>query len=250
MIKAIIVEDDRRDKEVLERILKKFCSGEIEITGSAVDIDAAYQLIIMSNPDVVFLDIELGNESGFDLLRKFNEYNFKVIFVTAYDRYAIRAIKFNAIDYVLKPVDITELVNAVKKVKANERRSFDPEIKNLMKNLANPHLKSNRLAIPVLNGYKLISVESILYCEAKKEYTDIICKDQQTICSSVNLGEYEELLQDYSFCRVHHSFLVNKDHITQYIKGEGGELLMGNDTSIPVSRRRKPDVLEWLKKNV
>ncbi len=250
MLNAIIVDDDIRDKEVLEMLLVRYCSAEIQVSGTAGNIDAAYQLILMSNPDIVFLDIELAGGSGFDLLRKFNEYNFKVIFVTAYDQYAIKAIKFNALDYVLKPVDIAELVNAVKKVKVNENKSFDGELKNLMKNLANPHHKSNRLAIPVLNGFKLITVESILYCEAKKEYTDIICTDHQTICSSVNLGEYEELLQDYSFCRVHHSFLVNKDHVTQYIKGEGGELLMGNNTSIPVSRRRKQDVLDWLKKNV
>lgn len=246
MLKAIIIDDNNRDIEILEMMLGKYCFTEICIGGNARNIDAAYQLILETKPDIIFLDIELGNESGFDLLKKFNEYSFKVIFVTAYDKYAIKAIKFNALDYVLKPVEITELVNAVQKVKAVQHISFDAELKNLVHNLANPHHKSNRVAIPVLNGYKLIAVETVLYCEAKKEYTDIHCIGQLPICSSVNLGEYEELLQDYSFCRVHHSFLVNKDHVKQYIKGEGGELWMEDNNRIPVSRRKKIEVMNWL----
>jgi len=230
MLKALLIDDDPRDREVLDLLLKKYCPEDITVTGFAGTVDSAVHLILESKPDLIFLDVELGNETGFDLLSRFTDFTFKVIFVTAYERYAMQAIKFNALDYVLKPVEITEL-------------------KNLMHTLAHPQQKSNRIAIPVLNGYKMVPVEDIQYCEAKKEYTYIYCLNQLPVCSSINLGEYEDLLQEYSFCRVHHSFLVSKDHIKQYIKGEGGELMIDNKTMIPVSRRKKQEVLEWLTAN-
>jgi two-component system LytT family response regulator len=250
MLKAIIIDDDFRDREILEMLLNKYCCYEITILGSAQNIATAYPLVLETKPDIIFLDIELGSESGFDLLTKFTEYPFRVIFVTAHDKYALKAIKFNALDYVLKPVEITELVNAVQKINNSERVSIDIELRNLIHTLAHPHHKSNRLAIPVLNGYKMMAVEEIQYCEAKKEYTYIYCTNQPVICSSINLGEYEYLLQDYSFYRVHHSFLVNKEHVKQYIKGEGGELMMEDKSMIPVSRIKKPEVMEWLKNKI
>ncbi|MBN8698560.1 MAG: response regulator transcription factor [Chitinophagales bacterium] len=247
MLKTVIVDDDFRDRDILKQLLERYCPDEVEVAGSASNVAEAFLLIAEKKPGLVFLDIELGSESGFDLLKKFTQYPFRVIFATAHDQYAIQAIKFNALDYLLKPIEIAELVNAVQKVKESGHLSLDAELKNLVENLAHPHHKSNRVAIPVSNGYKMISVESILFCEAKKEYTYIHCRDQPTICSSVNLGEYEMLLANYSFCRVHHSFLVNKEHVKQYNKGEGGELLLENNMTIPVSRRKKQEVLEWLK---
>jgi two-component system LytT family response regulator len=246
MLNALIIDDDLRDKEILEMMLGKYCRQEISIIGTAQTIQTAYRLILEAKPDIIFLDIEIGNESGFDLLAKFTEYPFRIIFVTAYDKYAVKAIKFNALDYVLKPIEITELVNAVHKLKNEGRVSLDIELKNLIHNLAHPNQRNNRVAIPLVNGYKMVSVKDILYCEANKEYTHIYFTDQPSICSSINLGEYEELLNDYSFCRVHHSFLVNKEHVKQYIKGEGGELMISKDIMIPVSRRKKQEVMEWL----
>ncbi|MBL7724314.1 MAG: response regulator transcription factor [Chitinophagaceae bacterium] len=246
MFKAVIVDDDPRDREVLEELLKKYCSQEIWLAAQAGDIDSAYRAILEHNPEIVFLDVELGAETGFDLLNRFSSFNFAVIFVTAYERYAMQAIKFNALDYLLKPVEIEELVKAVVKVKTREKKSVDEELKNLIQTLAHPHQKSNRIAVPVLNGYKMIAVQDIMYCEAQKEYTYIYCQSQMPICSSINLGEYEDFLTDYGFCRVHHSYLVNRDHVKQYIKGEGGELLINKDVQIPVSRRKKSDVADWL----
>ena len=247
MFKAVIIDDDLRDREVLEMLLAKYCSEEIRIIGHAGDIETAFCLILEKGPNIVFLDIELVNGSGFDLLSKFTEFPFRVVFVTGYDKYAIQAIKFNALDYLLKPVEISELINTVQKLKNAMRLSIDSEIKNLIHNLAHPWQKNNRIAIPVLNGYKMLPVEDILYCEANKEYTNIHCIIQPLICSSINLGEYEDLLTEYSFCRVHHSYLVNRQHVMQYIKGEGGELMIGKDTLIPVSRRKKHEVVDWLK---
>jgi two-component system LytT family response regulator len=249
MLKAVIIDDDPRDREVLEMLLKKYCAGDIFIAGNADTVETASQLILETKPQLLFLDVELGNNTGFDLLSRFSDFDFKVIFVTAYDRYAMQAIKFNALDYVLKPVEIGELVHAVQKIKTKEHLSIDTELKNMIHTLAHPHQKSNRVAIPVLNGYKMIAVQDIQYCEAQKEYTSIYCINQSPVFSSINLGEYEDLLQEYSFCRVHHSFLVNRDHVMQYIKGEGGELMISKNVMIPVSRRKKQEVMEWLMNN-
>jgi two-component system, LytTR family, response regulator len=249
MLNAIIVEDDPRDREVLEILLKKYCSNDVLIVGTAGNVEQGFKLITEIRPGLVFLDVELEDATAFDLLSKFSGFDFRVIFVTAYEKYAMQAIKFNALDYVLKPVEITELVKAVEKVRKAEQVSIGTELKNLIHTLAHPYHKSNRIAIPVQNGYKMVTIEDIQYCEAKKEYTYIYCMNQVPLCSSVNLGEYEELLHGYSFCRVHHSFLVNKDHVKHYVKGEGGEITTSNNTVIPVSRRKKPEVMEWLTRN-
>ncbi len=246
MLKAIIVDDDPRDREVLETLLKKYCSDDILLAGTAENIDSGYQLILDTKPELVFLDVELGTSTGFDLLSKFSSFNFRVIFVTAYEKYALQAIKFNALDYILKPVVISELVQTIRKTREQDRLPIDSEIKNLLHTLQHPFRKTNRIAVPLLNGYKLVSVEDITYCEAHKEYTFIHTVSAQPVCSSTNLGEYEDLLQGYSFCRVHHSYLVNKEHVQQYIKGEGGELIIEGKKTIPVSRRKKQDVINWL----
>jgi two-component system, LytTR family, response regulator len=246
MLKAVLVDDDSRDMELMEMLLQKYCAADILVAGRAQNVQTAASLILELKPDVVFLDIELGGESGFDLLAKFTHFPFRVIFVTAYNQYAIKAIRFNALDYILKPVEITELVNAVAKMKQAERLPVDAELKNLLHTLAHPSQKTNRVAIPTLTGYQMVSINDIQYCEAKKEYTYIYCVNQPPVCSSINLGEYEELLREYAFCRVHHSYLVNKDHVRQYVRGEGGELLIDKDIAIPVSRRKKQEVVDWL----
>jgi two-component system LytT family response regulator len=245
MLRAIIIDDDHRDKEVLAMMINKYCTPEISVIGSAENVDQAYKLILETGPDLVFLDVELGNETGFDLLLKFTDYPFRIIFFTAHDKYAIRAIKFSALDYLLKPIDISELVKAVQKTGLNEK-NFDGAIKNLLKTLSQPRNKTNQIAIPTLSGFQLLPVEEIIYCEANKEYTFIHCVSQPSICSSINLGEYEDLLEDYFFSRVHHSFIVNRHHVRQYIKGEGGELILTNNKKVPVSRRRKQEVIGWL----
>lgn len=246
MFKALLVDDDQRDSDVLTLLLNKYCNDDIVITGYGAAVDESYRLILEKKPDIVFLDVELGVETGFDLLRRFSNFSFRVIFITAHDRYAIQAIKFNALDYVLKPVEIAELVRAVEKVKHAEKISVDAELKNMIHNLAHPHEKGNRIAIPVLNGYRMVPVKDILFCEASKEYTNIHCISGEMVCSSENLGEYDELLTGYGFFRVHHSFLVNKEHVRQYIKGEGGELLLDKNIIVPVSRRKKNEVMDWL----
>lgn len=246
MIKAIIIDDEPKGRENLRILINKYCATAIEVIAECSDIETAYHQISALKPQLVFLDIELGNATGFDLLQKFKILGFKVIFVTAYDQYAVKAIKFCALDYLLKPIQADELVQAVKRAMDILNTGQQKRVDNMFQIMQKPLNSRNRIALPTEKGYELISVEEILYCEANKEYTNIYRQKGVPFCSSVNLGEYEELLTDYSFFRVHHSYIVNKQHIFSYQKEGGGEIIMDNKTVIPVSRRKKTEFLEWL----
>jgi two-component system, LytTR family, response regulator len=246
MLKAVIVDDDIQNAEILKALLHKFCTSEVEVTGIADTVSGAFKDITLLRPDLVFLDVEMGAETGFDLLAKFREIFFKPIFVTAHDQYALRAIKFSALDYLLKPVAIADLVRAVQKAAHFNRENETRALHNLMQHVNYPVLKSNKIAVPVSTGYVMLAVQDILYCQASREYTNIYCNAKPVICSSLNLGEYEEMLQGYSFCRVHHSYLVNRDYVDEYIRGEAPELVVQKTIIIPVSRRKKQEVADWL----
>jgi len=247
-MKTILIDDERKARENLRILLERFCPGEIELVGESDDVDNAFESIINLQPQLIFLDIDLGNASGFDLLSRFKHYPFKVIFVTAYDQYALKAIKFSALDYLLKPVSVIELRDAVEKAKKSIQQEkairyvIPPYVRDFPK-------KANRIAIPVQKGYHLVPVDEIMYCHAEKEYTFIKLAKGETICSSLNLGEYEILLHDYDFFRVHHSYIVNREYIEDYHKGDGGEILTTRQQRIPVSRRKRDEFLLWLRNN-
>jgi two-component system LytT family response regulator len=188
----------------------------------------------------------MGKGTGFDLLNKFDHYPFKIVFVTAYDHYAIKAIKFSALDYLLKPVTIKDLIDAVGKAKKVINHNRDDQFQALLEVIKKPYQKANRIAVPVQDGYKLVPVDQIIFCHSQKEYTFITLFNSEEICSSLNLGEYEELLQDYDFFRVHHSYIINRQYIQRYIRGEGGEVITNTGQRIPVSRRKKEEFLGWL----
>jgi two-component system, LytTR family, response regulator len=246
MIRTIIIDDEKMARDNLVKLLTSHCSHEVEIIGEATEINDAYEKIKALRPQLVFLDIDLGAGTAFDLLSKFDGFFFKIIFVTAHDRFAIKAFKFNAVDYLLKPVQVLEVQEAVSRVIQATKSSHDTRLNNLFKFNQQPLNKSNTIAIPTEKGYQMLPVNEILYCTASKEYTNIYHKNGGYLCSAFNLGEYEELLAGYQFFRVHHSYLVNKEHITSYTKGEGGEVVMDNKAIIPVSRRKKAEFLEWL----
>jgi len=246
MLKALLIDDEARARENLRILLQKYCSGDVEVIGESENVETGYQDILMLKPDLVFLDIEMGKGTGFDLLSSFDHYPFKVIFVTAYDQYAIKAIKFSALDYLLKPVTIKDLVGAVNKAKAAINDNEDARFQALFEVIKKPLQKTNRLVIPVQDGYKLVPVDQIMFCQAQKEYTYINQVNGDVICSSLNLGEYEDLLNDYDFFRVHHSYIINRQYIQRYVRGDGGEVIIHNNHHIPVSRRKKDEFLIWL----
>lgn len=246
MLRTLLIDDEARARENLRILLQRHCNGDVELIGESENVEKGYKDIIALKPDLVFLDIEMGKGTGFDLLSRFDHYPFKVIFVTAYDHYAIKAIKFSALDYLLKPVTIKDLVDAVNKANAAINYNKDAHFQALFDVIKKPRHKTNRIAIPVPDGYRLVSVDQIMFCQAQKEYTFINQVNGEIICSSLNLGEYENLLQEYDFFRVHHSYIINRQYILRYLRGEGGEIIISNNQHIPVSRRKKDEFMQWL----
>ncbi|MBI2967567.1 MAG: response regulator transcription factor [Bacteroidetes bacterium] len=247
MIRALIVDDEKKSRELLLALLNRHCP-EVFVAGLASNNTEAYDLICLQKPDVVFLDIRMQGGSGFDLLKKFREVNFLVIFITAYDQYALRAIKYSALDYLLKPVDENELKEAVAKAVQNmSLRNYRPHIDNLLTHLKNPDNPANKIAIHSSGTIELIPIRHITRCEADGKYTRIFLSDGTHRLASRNLKEYEELLSGFGFYRVHHAHLVNFTCIKEYERGRGGNLILNDGTSITVSQRKKAEFLRVLK---
>jgi two-component system LytT family response regulator len=247
MIEAVVVDDERKGRELLVKILQTYCN-DIEVVGQAETANQAYEVISATKPKLVFLDIEMPNGTGFDLLKMFAKIEFDIIFTTAYDHYAIKAIKYAAIDYLLKPIDIDELQEAVFKVqsKVNQETKGQPEnIEVLLSALTNANLVK-KIAIPDQEGVAIVEISDIIRCQADSNYTLIFLKDGSKLVSTKTLKEYNNLLDEAVFKRVHNSFLININHIKKYIKGDGGQVVMSDDSIVEVSRRRKNDLLDAL----
>jgi two-component system LytT family response regulator len=247
MIKAIIVDDELGARESLSKMIEKNCK-QLEIVAKADSALAAFEAITNKQPQLVFLDIEMPNGNAFDLLEKFKEINFNIIFTTAYDHYAIKAIKFSAVDYILKPIDPEELVEAVKrfeKKQQGEPSVLDKQFKTLLSNVR-PENKLKKVGIPDGDGLIFINLSDIIRCESDGNYTFFILTSGKKIIASRTLGEYEQMFTEDNFFRVHRSHLINLQHVKKYIKGEGGYVIMSDDSQVEVSRRNKNEFLEKL----
>lgn len=245
MITATIVDDEPFSCESLTTLLERFCPDVkvLDICYSAAD---ALQSIHRQKPQLLFLDIEMPRMNGFDLLEKLPAIDFELIFTTSYDQYAIKAIRFSALDYLLKPIDRDELQKAVQKAVHRLKSPLPQQIEILLHKLTQPAIPVNKIAIPTMEGLQMICVESIISCAANSNYTSLFLKNKQNIIASRTLKEIEEMLEDYSFLRVHHSYLVNLNEVEKYIKGEGGYLLMSDGATIDVSRSKKEILLKKL----
>ena len=244
-IKSIIVDDEKHGRENLAGLLKEYCR-EIDLTGEAVSVEEAIKLIHERKPELIFLDIEMPGKNGFELLEHFQQFDFEVIFVTAYDSYAIKAIRFSAADYILKPINYKELQNAVQKVAAIIRsKKENYRLRNLLDNMQQP--QHAKIGLPTSDKVDFVDVNDIIYCKSEGSYTTVYLSEKQILVSK-NIGEFEDLLDEHSFLRVHKTFLVNLNHVTAYLKIDGGILEMTGGTKIPISRRRKEMVLQKLKK--
>ena len=247
-MKIIIVDDEPLSQEALQQVLEEYCPDET-ITGIYSSIDDAYKAIEKDPPDLIFLDIEMPEGTGFDLLSRFTEIPFEVIFVTGYDKYAINAIKFSCLDYILKPFTINEVIEAIRKAQL-KRKDMDvsKRIETLISNLNTSSNISNRIGIPTQFGLNFITIEDIIRLEADGSYSLIHLKDQKPILCTRILKEFETLLEDQeSFFRIHRKHLVNLKFISKYHKGDGGYVVMVDGTSIDVSRRKKEEFLKRLK---
>ena len=248
MITATIVDDEPYSCEALVTLLERYCP-DVKVLDICYSAASALQSIREQKPQILFLDIEMPHMNGFELLEELPEIDFELIFTTSYDQYAIKAIRFSALDYLLKPVDQEELKKAVQKAVSGMKHSLPQQIDILLQKLNHPTIAVNKIAIPTMEGLEMVLVENIINCESDRNYSILFLKNKQKIIASRSLKEIEEMLDDYSFARVHHSHLVNLNEVEKYIKGEGGYLLMSDGTTVDVSRSRKEILLKKLQPN-
>ncbi|MFH2096904.1 MAG: LytTR family DNA-binding domain-containing protein [Bacteroidota bacterium] len=246
-MKAVIIDDELKAIKSIEYIVKEYCHN-IQIVGTAESAEEGIAVIRETNPDIVFLDIEMPKGSGFDMLDRINERNFDVIFVTAYNQYALKAIKFSAVDYILKPIDIYEFITAVNKVVENRKKgvSFDDKYLTLLENLRTKN--PSRLAIPTSDGTEYLGIKNIIRLEADRSYTMIFMNDGKRHMVSKSLSEFEDLLSENDFFRIHKSHIVNLDHVKKHIKHDGGYAEMTDGSKIMISRRRKDEFIKAMER--
>lgn len=246
-MKTILVDDELANLENLAALLLKHCP-QVEITGSAQDIDQAAGLIKSHRPDLVFLDIQMGKQSGFDLLKALPEKAFEVVFVTAYDQYGIQAVKFAALDYLLKPLDIDELMLAVDKAAEKiKSKSKTQQLDLLLQHLQKPAPAAVKMALPQQQEIRYVLVNEIVRCEAESSYTFFILANGEKILVSRPLKEYAGLLSAHLFIRTHQSHLVNSAFVKSWLKEDGGILLLNTGERIPVSQQNREKVKASLK---
>ena len=248
-MKAIIVEDEAKNISKLRSLLEKFCPS-IELAGTAMDADSGIVLIGQTKPDLLFLDIQMPGKSGFDMLAELGNYEFEVIFVTAFDQYGIKAIKFSALDYLLKPVKPKDLILAVEKaIKKSGQKRTSQQIANLLQQLNSGNKADHRIILPFMKEYRYLKPEEIIRCEALNSYTSFYLNNGEKLTVSSLLREYEEILVPYGFIRCHQSHLVNRLYIKSLLKDDNiSELLLTDKTKIPVSRLKRELVKDAFEK--
>ena len=246
MIKAILIDDELHCLETLSILLKEYCP-QVNVLEQCRSARKGLEAIQKHKPELVFLDIEMPAMNGFEMLEQFHQIPFAVIFTTSYDQYAIKAIRFSALDYLLKPIDPKELNLAVQKVQTQKMLPSSEQFEMLLKQVHHKGSGFQKIAIPTVEGFELIPAEQIVHCKADDNYTHLFLKDKSRITACRSLKEMEEQLQDFSFfIRVHHSYLVNLNEVTKYVRGEGGYLILTDNTTINVSRSRKDMLLKKL----
>jgi two-component system LytT family response regulator len=246
MIKTVIVEDELKSRDMLAAMIRKI-TPELEIVGLAGNVSEAEKLIRELKPELVFLDISMPDGSGFDLLEKVSGQKFELIFATASDQHAIRAIKFSACDYLLKPIDMDELKLAVEKVV--QKKQSVPNMENLqflIQHLRRADDNFQKITLPTGNAYEIVNVKDIVRCEADGSYTTFYLSDKRKLMISAGLKHYEELLPENDFIRVHHHHLINMQHVLRFLKEDGGYAVMSDGSKIEISRRKKEAFMEKL----
>jgi two-component system LytT family response regulator len=259
MIRSVIIDDEAKSRNLIKNLLQNYCEN-VEVVGEADSVQTGVTLIDESQPDLVFLDIILKNEDGFDLLEKIGpRINFEIIFITAHDEYAIKAIRVSALDYLLKPINIDELTHAVEKVQKKIQSELldrvNKPLLNFIENQKSLNKNVHKIGVPTLTGLDFIQIEDIVVCKAEGNYTCINLKDNEVLVTRT-LKEFEELLSEYNFLRIHRSYLINLDHINKYnrtpqrpeIEGDGGSVTLSNEIEVPVSRDKRKTLLDLFSK--
>lgn len=247
MTKAVIVDDEKNALDVLRMQLNAYCP-EIEIVSASVGGKQGITDILQYKPDLVFMDIEMPLINGFDVLEATRHLNYKVIFTTAYDQFAIKAFKYSAVDYLLKPIDIEELKSAVKKLIHNEQKDLVSILQNMYQHFNQGAGYQKKIALPFGEGFEMIAVQDIVRCESESNYTTIYLSDKRKVVLTRTLKEIEEQLPFPPFYRIHNSHIVNVDCILKWYKTDGGYVIMNDGAQINISRSRKEAFFESMLK--
>ena len=246
MVKAIIIEDEKKSRLALLNLLERYCTN-VMVQAEANGVQTGIETIRKHKPDVIFLDIQMPDGSGFRLLEQIGNIDFEIIFTTAFDQYAIKAIKYSALDYLLKPIVPQELINAVEKVEARKiakNANLNMNIDVLLDNLKSSTKESPKIILSTAEKIHVIKIDDILRCESDNYYTNFFFTDGNKLLISKTLKENESLLKDHNFIRPHKSHLVNAKYIRGYMKHDGGYIVMSDESKIPVSRRKKEAMIE------
>ena len=244
MIKAVIVEDELSSRETLRNYLNNYCP-DVQVMAEAANIQEGKTAIETHRPELVFLDVEMPYGNGFDLLESLDEIFFDTIFVTAFSHYAIQAIQHSASNYILKPIDIDELVAAVEKVKDSSTQDVNTT-NVLLENLKTTDKQSTKIVLPVLDGLEIIKAEHVVHCEANDNFTKFHLQDGRNMLICRTLKHYQQVLEPLGFVRIHKSYLINLEKLTKYIKGKGGYVMMSSGAELPVSPTKKALLLDHL----
>ncbi|MCE7054952.1 LytTR family DNA-binding domain-containing protein [Algoriphagus sp. AGSA1] len=236
---VVLIEDERQAREELKHLLAGY--PEIQVIGEARDLDDADRLCRQLHPDLVFCDVMLPGGMSFDWLASLDTIDFELIFITSFQDFAIRAFRLAALDYLLKPIDPKEFKAAIGRfLQKNEDQT--PKLKQLIYNLQSPKEKA-KIALPTLHGYLFVEIKEVIRCESDNTYTTFFLRDKRKILVSKTLKDVETMLEHHGFCRVHNSHLINLDYVTEYLKGEGGQVKLSDGSVVDVSRRRKEEFL-------
>ena len=247
-LKAIIIDDEQPVIDLLNGMISQFCEG-VEVVATASSVKAGVTEITKQTPDLIFLDIKLGDGSGFDLLEQLGNQMPMVVFITAYDQYAVKAFKFSAIDYVMKPINLSDIEIAVEKCRNQiEKDNLSEKLKVFLQNMDGTGNEEKKIVLKTAESIHIVKIGEIVRCESDHNYTEFYLVDNRKLLVSRTLKEYDELLNGYGFFRTHQSHLININFISRFDKAGGGELVLTDKSRVPVSKRKRDELFELFEK--
>ena len=243
-MKAVIIDDEKDSRDILANYIKKYCPN-VTVSGFGESVDTGIVAIEANQPDIVFLDIEMPYGNGFDLLDKVKKVDFETVFVTAFDHYAMQALNQSAAYYLLKPIDIDELIKAVEKIKKErEEENYTKHAQVLLENMRSGSQQTQKIMLPTLEGFEIVTIKTIVYCEAVDNFTRFFFETGNPLLICRTLKYFEDLLKDYNFQRIHRSYLINPEYVVRYSKGKGGFVTMKNNKELEISPNKKKEFLD------
>lgn len=244
-LKAVIIDDEEASRDTLKNYLLKYCP-DVQVMELADSVKSGIKAIEAHRPDILFLDVEMPYGNAFDLLEQVKEPFFETIFVTAFSHYALKALNLSAAYYILKPIEIDELVNAVNKIRIQKeqksKEAFHTRI--LIENIQTVNKQLQKIVLPMMEGFEVIQVKDVIRCEANDNFTNFTLCDGRKLMICRTLKFYEEVLQEFDFLRIHKSHLINIQHVTKYLKGKGGQVVMSDNSTVDVSPNKKEDLMK------